>query len=65
MLEEERDKEYRARNLIMVGVLEPNTDDMAVGKASALDCVKNMFSEQMKVDKSEYKITDTTRLRGG
>ena len=34
---EEKDRVYRSRNLILAGVPEPDTDDMAVGKASDLD----------------------------
>lgn len=64
-LEEEKDKEYRARNLIMMGIPEPDTDDMAIGKAGDLDYVTKVFSRHMKVDESQYKITDTTRLHGG
>lgn len=64
-LEEEKDKEFRSRNLILLGVPEPDTDDMAVGKAADLDNVTNLFSRHMKVDVSQYRITDTTRLHGG
>lgn len=64
-LEEEKDKEFRSRNLILLGVPEPDTEEMAVGKAADLENVTNLFSRHMKVDVSQYRITDTTRLHGG
>ena len=64
-LEEEKDKAYRARSLILIGVPEPDTEDMAVGKAGGLDYVIKIFSRHMKVAPSQYRITDTTRLHGG
>ena len=63
-LEEEKDKAYRARNLILIGVPEPDTDDMAVGKAGDLDYVTKIFSRHLKVAPSQYRITDTSRLYG-
>ena len=61
-LEEENDREFRLRNLILLGVPEHDTDDMAVGKAGV--CLQR-FLQAYEVDMSHYEITDTTRLLGG
>ncbi len=65
MLEEEKDKAFRARNLIIAGVPEPDTDNLDIGKAADLKYITDLFTEHMKVDREEYGITDTTRLYRG
>lgn len=65
VLDEEKDRTFRARNLILAGVPEPDTDDLGVGKAADLEYVTDLFASHMKVDSGEYKIMDTTRLYRG
>lgn len=38
-VKEERDKVYRARNLMLTNIPEPDTDDMEIGKAADLENV--------------------------
>ena len=51
--------------MILLGVPEPDTDDIAVGKAGDLNYVTKIFSRHMNVAPSQYRITDTSRLHGG
>lgn len=48
-LDGEKDKAFRANNLIMAGVPEPDTDDLDVGKVADLEYIINMFTH-MKVE---------------
>lgn len=64
VLEDEKDKAYRARNLILLGVPEPDTDDLDVGNAADLKSVTLLF-DSMKIERGSYKITSTTRLFRG
>ena len=63
-LEDEKDKAYRARNLVIAGVPEPDTDDFDVGNAADLTSVTRLF-DSMKLDRDSYKITSTSRLYRG
>lgn len=58
----EKDREFRARNLILAKAPEPDTDDLDTGKASDLNFVTKLFSQDMGLDMQEIKIIDTTRL---
>lgn len=64
-IEDERDKEFRARNLFLAGVPEPDTDDLDIGKAADLENITNILSTHMKLEKDDFKIDDTTRIFGG
>lgn len=61
MLDGEKDKAFRANNLIMAGVPEPDTDDLDVGKVADLEYIINMFTH-MKVEPESYRVIDTSRL---
>ena len=62
MLEDEKDKALRARNLILAGVPEPDTDELVEGNAAGLASVTRPFTDTMKQDQESYKITNTSRL---
>lgn len=61
MLDDEKDKAFRAKNLILGSVPEPDTDDLDVGKAADLEYVTKLFTS-MKVGPENYKVVDTNRL---
>ncbi|KAK3877512.1 hypothetical protein Pcinc_017776 [Petrolisthes cinctipes] len=64
-LEDEKDKAFRAGNLIIAGVPEPDTDDMDAGNSADLASVTRLFTDGMKLDPDSYRITNTTRLYRG
>lgn len=64
-LDTEKDKLFRARNIMLANVPEPNTDDMVTGKAWDLEFVNKLFTADMGLSVNDFKISDTTRLSGG
>ena len=61
ILEDEKDKTFRARNLILIGV-PPDTDNLDVGNAGDLEYVSNLFNNHMMINRCKFKINNTTRL---
>lgn len=63
--EEERDRVYRAKNVIVTGVVEPDTNDTQVDRDYDEAAEADLFTTKLKMETTDFTIVETTKLYPG